>query len=187
MTSFLAHADVLLAIRALLALIFLSASVAKMRHWAAFEGVVANYRLLPRVLVPAVTYALPPVEAAIGSALLASLVIPAEALGFRASLAAGALLGVFAVAMAVNLLRGRAHIDCGCFQGALKQTLRWPLVARNGLLMLLMAATSRQAMPPATASQLASGLMAGIALFMILQSFNALWAVKIEFRKRGAV
>jgi uncharacterized membrane protein YphA (DoxX/SURF4 family) len=129
--SAIARPEVLIAIRMLSALIFLSAAVGKMRFWTVFEGVVANYRLLPRALIPAVAYALPPLEALIGACLLLGVAAP------WAPLAAAVLLGVFAIAMTVNLLRGRSHIDCGCFQGALKQTLRWPLVARNAVLMLL--------------------------------------------------
>ena len=41
--------------------------------------------------------------------------------------------------MGINLRRGRRHIDCGCFQSALKQTLSWTLVMRNVVLALLMA------------------------------------------------
>ncbi len=116
----LAHPDVAIAIRTLIALVFLSAAAAKMRNWPIFRGVVANYRLLPQVLVGPVTYALPPAEAAIGAMLPTSLFAPwAEA-------AAAVLLGAFAVAMGINLLRGRRQIDCGCFRGAL---VRLPNVA----------------------------------------------------------
>ena len=41
------------------------------------------------------------------------------------------LLLLFAAAMAVNLRRGRADIDCGCALGLLKERISWPLVARN--------------------------------------------------------
>jgi len=188
MFTIAAPATVLIAIRSLAALIFLSAASAKMRHWAAFEGVVANYRLLPRVLVAAAAYALPPVEAAIGASLLIGLFVPAlAALSQWASLAAAALLGVFAAAMAVNLVRGRAFIDCGCFQGTLKQALRWPLVARNAVLMLVTGATAGSASAPAAGLEALNGLLAGGSVFMILQSVNALLAVKIGFRRRGAV
>ena len=41
------------------------------------------------------------------------------------------LLLIFAAALAVNVLRGRTWIDCGCFRNGLKQTVSWLLVARN--------------------------------------------------------
>jgi hypothetical protein len=167
----LAHPDAAIAIRTLIALIFLSAATAKMRHWTILQGVVANYRLLPQVLVVPVTCALPPAEAAIAVALPTGLFAPwAEA-------AAALLLGAFALAMGINLLRGRRHIDCGCFQGALKQPLRWALVIRNALLVLLLGVAV--AVPPGRPGGwiVVNGLLAGSALFLVLQSLNTLWAI----------
>jgi len=44
------------------------------------------------------------------------------------------LMLVYAAAMALNLLRGRSQIDCGC--GADVHLLSWALVTRNGVLAL---------------------------------------------------
>jgi len=165
------HPDAVIAIRTLIALIFLSAATAKMRSWPIFQGVVANYRLLPQVLVGPVTYVLPPAEAAVGAILPTGLLAP------WAEGAAALLLATFAVAIGINLLRGRRHIDCGCFQGTLKQPLRWTLVSRNVLLALLLAVAG--AAPPGRPDgwTLVNGLLAGGALFVILQSLNVLWAL----------
>jgi hypothetical protein len=38
--------------------------------------------------------------------------------------------------MAVNLRRGRGHIDCGCGHAELRQPLNWLLVFRNIALAL---------------------------------------------------
>jgi hypothetical protein len=46
---------------------------------------------------------------------------------------AGTLFGVYSVAIAINLMRGRDRIDCGC--GGLGQELSWFLVGRNLLLI----------------------------------------------------
>ena len=118
--------------RTLIALVYLTAAIGKMRHWAVFQGVVANYRLLPDVLVTPFAYWLPPFEALLGAALLFGWLSP------WAELSAAALLLVFAAAMGINLMRGRQHIDCGCFQSVLKQRLSWTLVVRNGVLALLL-------------------------------------------------
>lgn len=48
-----------------------------------------------------------------------------------------ALLGLYTVAIAFNLARGRRDIDCGCSGPALRQTLSGSLLWRNGVLMLL--------------------------------------------------
>ena len=172
----LAHLDAVIAIRTLIALVFVSAAIGKMRNWPIFQGVVANYRLLPQVLVGPVTTVLPPAEAAIGAALPTGLWAPwTEA-------AAALLLGVFAVAMGINLLRGRRHIDCGCFQSTLKQPLSWTLVSRNALLALLLVAAGAAPSGRADAWAVANGLLAGGALFVVLQSFNALWASSAALR-----
>lgn len=169
------HSDAVVAIRTLVALVFLSAAIAKMRNWPIFQGVVANYRLLPQVLVGPVTYALPPVEAAIGILLPTGLFAPwTEA-------AAAWLLVAFAVAMGINLLRGRRHIDCGCFQGTLKQPLSWTLVSRNALLALLVAAGAAPGRPGAWT--VVNGLFAGGALFVVLQSLNTLWGISAAVRR----
>ena len=61
------------------------------------------------------------------------LLLPATArLG---ALTAGLLLLVFAAAMAINILRGRTAIDCGCFVGFTRQRIGWSLVVRNLLLV----------------------------------------------------
>jgi len=172
-----AHPEAIIAVRTLIALIFLSAAVGKMRNWQIFRGVVANYRLLPPVLVGPVTYVLPPAEAAIGAALPTGLLTP-----WLPAAAAG-LLGVFAVAMGINLLRGRRYIDCGCFQGTLKQPLSWILVTRNGLLasLLLAAGAAPSGQPGGWTA--ANGLLAGVALFIVLQSLNTLWAIVPAVRR----
>lgn len=112
----------------LLAAIFAIAAWGKRAAPDEFEGVVANYRLLPRAIVPVFARSLPWTEAV--AALL--LVVPgSRPLG--AALAA-LLLTAFAGAMAINIRRGRREIDCGCFRSTHRQHLSWPLVARNGVL-----------------------------------------------------
>jgi hypothetical protein len=167
----LAHPDAVIAIRILVALVFLSAALGKMRNWRIFRGVVANYRLLPQGLVGPVTYALPPLEAAIGATLATGLLAP------WAESAAAVLLSAFAVAIGINLLRGRRHIDCGCFQGTLRQPLRWALVSRNVLLALLLIAAGAAPSGIPDAWTMVNGLLAGGALFVVLQSLNVLWTV----------
>jgi Methylamine utilisation protein MauE len=117
------------AARLALAAVFALAAITKLRALDEFIGVVHNYRVLPDLLVRPVAYALPPFEAAIALGLLIEPTRAAAASG------AAALLLVFALAMAVNLVRGRVEIDCGCFASALKQRIGWSLVARNLVLI----------------------------------------------------
>lgn len=118
----------------LLAVIFAVSGAAKVRALDAFVGVVANYRLLPDFLLRPVALLLPPLELVIAFALL----VPASQ-AWAAGLAA-LLLVTFAVAMAINLGRGRAAIDCGCAIGLMKERISWPLVGRNLLLVAVAAA-----------------------------------------------
>ena len=165
-----------IAIRALVGLIFLTAAWGKLRHRLEFQGVVANYKLLPDALVAPFAIALPPIEALVGALLPTGLLSPAP------ELAAGFLLALFAIAMAVNIRRGRTHIDCGCFQSTLKQTLGWNLVARNAVLAL---ATSASALASGSipAWGRAEGLLAGAVMFVLLQSLNILWSVRPAWLK----
>lgn len=115
----------------LLALVFLAAGLSKLRALEAFEGVVHNFRLLPEAAVRPVTYALPVSEFGVAALVL----LPA--LRAYGGWGAAGLLVVFTAAVAINLLRGRREIDCGCFSSELKQSLSWWLVARNLALLAL--------------------------------------------------
>ena len=155
------------AVRVLIALVFFTAAIAKLRHWSVFEGVVGNYRLLPSMAVRPIAWLLPPAELLVGLGVLLN--------APHALLVAGVLLGLFALAMAVNISRGRSHIDCGCFNSALKQPLRWSLVARNAALIVLLPAGGGSPVAPPAA--LVLGVLAGVSLFVILQCVNALLAI----------
>lgn len=112
-----------------LALVFGLGAVSKFSAWAELEGVVANFRVLPRTLVPVVTRVLPPVELLLAAGVLVPVTRGPAALGMAI------LLVVFAAAIGVNVARGRTGIDCGCFRSSLKQNLSWWLVVRNMLLL----------------------------------------------------
>jgi hypothetical protein len=149
------------------ALLFLLAGVDKLRHRALLPGVIANYRLLPAALVAPAALLLAPVELAVAAGLL---------LGVKpwAPLAAMGLLLLFAGAMAVNILRGRRHIDCGCGHAGLRQALGWGQVARN--VALVAALLPALAFGPAMlgAADTAMAMAAGTALYLLLLMFQAL-------------
>ena len=119
--------------RLVLAAVFAMAAFAKLRSLEEFVGVVHNYRTLPEFLVRPIAYGLPQLEAAIALALLLE---PTRSAG---AILAAALLALFALAMALNLARGRVEIDCGCFAAALRQRISWALVGRNVTLIALAA------------------------------------------------
>lgn len=91
-----------------LALILVAAAIPKIRNADEFQGVVTNYRLLPSFMVAPFAKLLPWLE--LGSA-IALLVPPVREV---AAWVAAGLFMMFAMALAINVGRGRTHIDCGC-------------------------------------------------------------------------
>lgn len=124
-----------------LALLFLSAAVGKFRGLTYFRGNLREYALLPDPFVPIAAVLIPLVELTIAAAAVNA------ATGARAMIAGGALLGVYAFAIGINLLRGRSDIDCGCTGPAARQTLNGWLVLRN---IALIAVAACGAAAPAT-------------------------------------
>jgi len=147
-----------IAIQVAAALIFLEAAVGKFRDWDAFEGVVAGYDLGPEWAQMAVARLLPPVETILAALLFVGV------LAQWAAWFAAILFAVFAGAMAINLVRGRTTIDCGC--GRPGQPLTWGRVAKN--LCLALALVAAQAFNgPADLPQWSLGLAAGVAIFLV--------------------
>ncbi len=147
-----------------LAALFASAAAGKLRALAEFEGVVANYRLLPAALARPAALALPAAEVAVALLLL----VPATR--GAGGVAAAALLALFAVAMGVNILRGRREIDCGCFRTTHRQYLTaWHLV-RNAVLvgfaLTLTLPVAARALTVADTGQAALGAAALYAIYL---------------------
>lgn len=117
------------AITVFIALIFARAALHKATEFTEFTGFVADYRLVPQHLVGPVSLGL--VGAEVLTVLL--LLVPG---GQPFGLGLGVLMfTLYAGAMAVNIRRGRTHIECGC--GGTVQPLGWALVGRNGVLVLV--------------------------------------------------
>jgi hypothetical protein len=100
-------------------------------------------------------------------------------------LASIVLLGLFAAAMAVNLYRGRADIDCGCGQSFLKQSLSWTLVVRNAVLATLLL-PSLAMLDPMPMSAALTGVGAGLAFFLLYLLLNTISALPRPDRRRFA-
>ncbi|MEX2334920.1 MAG: MauE/DoxX family redox-associated membrane protein [Pseudohongiella sp.] len=123
-----------------LALLFLLAARHKISAHRRFEAQLAAYRLLPDALISPAARVLPWLEIAVAIRLLFAVTRPVGAV------LAATLLAVYALAMGINLSRGRSQIDCGC--GDTPQSLSGLLVLRNcvlaiGALMLLAPVAAR--------------------------------------------
>jgi methylamine utilization protein MauE len=114
------------------ALLFVSAAFHKFTDPAVFGQVLRAYRLVPEPLA-AFSLSVPLLEVAIGVSLLVS--------AMRASVAAaGALLLTFyALAIAINLARGRRHVSCGCGGPNDRRPIALWMVFRNLALAALLA------------------------------------------------
>lgn len=112
----------------ILSYVFVTAALHKWRGRARFEGILQNYRVLPRFAVRPAAVLLPPLEFALGVALFPG--------GGLAAWPAAALLILYSAAIALNLLRGRRSIDCGCGGTEHGQTLSEWLLLRNAILIV---------------------------------------------------
>ena len=121
-----------------LGVFFVAAALPKVVDPPAFAHMVYNYRLVPGALVNLMALVLPWFELMAGIALILGI-------WTRTSAAlVGALLGVFVVAISVNLARGNA-IDCGCFDvtAAGKSVaerladMRWVVLRDAGMLAMV--------------------------------------------------
>ena len=126
-------------LRSALALLFLVAASHKARDLGGFRATLADYHLLPE---GASAFAAPLVAAS-EIAVAAALALPG--LRLPAPLSAAGLLAVYTAAIAINLARGRRHIDCGCAGPIRRQPLSGWLIARN---VALMAAALVCLLPP---------------------------------------
>lgn len=171
-----------LAARLLGALVFATAVRGKLVHRHELPGVIANYRLLPARLASAAGWSVVALESLVVLSLVSGV-----ALAAGAALAI-ALLGGFALAMGINLRRGRREIDCGCFQSGLRQRLSATLVARNLVLAALLTPLIAGS-GGATLLQRLDGFGAGLAayiLYLVLGELDSLRYSSAELRRRFA-
>jgi hypothetical protein len=137
-----------------------------------------DYRLLPGFAIGLLGAALPALEIAL------ALTLPVNALCPWPEYLAAALLMLFAGAMAINLVRGRADIACGCALGTgARHQLRWPFVVRNlaACVLILCARVGDNTQGPETLL----ALPAALAMFLLLEAANTLWALPRALKASG--
>lgn len=145
-------------------LMLLFAAVHKLSAIGEFRAILADYRVMPASVVPFVAILLPLNEILLGLAWLFTNV--------DVWLPTAGLLALYTAGIAINLLRGRVHISCGCGFGrstSADEALTWGLVLRN---LVLIAAALVNAMPGTSRTfgmidyvTLIAGLIAILLLF----------------------
>jgi uncharacterized membrane protein YphA (DoxX/SURF4 family) len=113
-------------LRVALALLFAISVWEKVQGFSKFKRAMRDYELIPRAWVSIAARSLIVCEGVVAIALVAT---PWSGLGVIG------LLVVYCVAIAINLARGRAEIDCGC-GGTDGQPLSSLLLVRNALLAI---------------------------------------------------
>jgi Methylamine utilisation protein MauE len=114
------------------ALVMFAAAWHKFSERDEFIGALDAYQMIPSVLLYPVARVLPMIEIAIG---FLSLIPATRSVGLTAF---AILIAIYGLAIAINLVRGRNEIDCGC--GGEVHLLSWGLVARNLMLVVLASA-----------------------------------------------
>lgn len=141
---FLTDPVVVLVVRWGLAAVFVFAVIHKLSAMPEFVVTLGAYRLLPAPLTTPLAWLLVAIE------LLVALGLLANSDGF-AMLAAGWLC-LYALAMLINLMRGRRDLDCGCGGPVGRQNISGALVLRN---LALAAVALLSAWPPEPSRSLA--------------------------------
>jgi len=131
-----------------------------------FSGILAQYKLLPKGSEVAASAVVPAVEV-----IAALLLLFAPEVG--AIIAAG-LLGGYAVAIGVNLQRGRQHIDCGC--GGDSVPLSPGLVWRNLAMILLLGCVFAASSAATSATTYLLGSAFALGLCALYVCYNQLQA-----------
>lgn len=130
------------------ALLFLLAAAHKFNNRMQFRGILDAYKILPNSIVILAAICIPVLELSIGIGWLVLAV-----LFFQLSfipLISIALLTIYALAIVINLKRGRNYIDCGCGFSAKNssgnstgsQQISSGLVLRNIILIALVSLTA---------------------------------------------
>jgi hypothetical protein len=164
------------AAQATMGLVFLGSAVAKLRDWRTFHGIFAAYRLTPEVLWAPGAAGVVAAELIAGAGLVAGAV--------WGGISGAALLTLFAGAMAVNLLRGRREISCGCTFGGAGEGLRWRDVLRNIALAALLLVAAPAPSPDLSGRLLA--LSAASLLFVLLLGLQGLSGLSDRFKAAHA-
>lgn len=111
-----------------LGLLLGAAAADKLRDPARFRSAFAGYRLLPDAALGSAAVVV------IGTELAAALLVVLPTTRALGGLFAAGLMATYGVAIAVNLLRGRTRIDCGCLGFGQSARIAWWMVGRNVVL-----------------------------------------------------
>lgn len=158
-----------LAIRVFVGLLLLLGVKHKSSRRSEFVAIVRDYQLMPDRMAAIVAHGIVAAEGAIGVALL---IWPSS---LPAGIAASSLFAVFAIAVTLNLLRGRRDLMCGCDNDG---AISWAVVLRNIILgCVVLGGAWYGAERHHGLIDWASATLCGVALLGVYEAAHRLWAI----------
>ena len=152
-----------------MALLFGLASYGKLSEFRVFCVTLEEYQLIPVQLVTTVAVAVTGLE------LLISVGACWQPTAQSAMFSASVLLTIYGFAIAINLMRGRRDIDCGCTGPARRQLLSgWLLIRNVGLIVIAFIGASVPSERALTASDIVLLALALIAVMALYAAINQL-------------
>lgn len=159
------------------ALLLARAAAHKLGQRRELVAIIANYRVVPARWAAIAAVAV--VAAETSAALL--LVYPATRP--RGAIIAASLFITYAAAIAVNLRRGRIHIDCGCVAASQRRAIGAWMVWRNGALAIAAALSATPVAARTLSAFDALTICGGVAVLCLLYAaFDQLGAIVIRTR-----
>lgn len=165
-----------------LAMLLAASSAHKARNISQFAATFRNYEIAPEMFAPFASLLVIAVEAATALGLL----VPAS----RAIAAVGAtgLFLAYGAAIAVNLARGLADIDCGCNFGGSRERLTPALICRNAILAgVALAAAAPVGMRSLGWLDYASAALFAATATALYMTFESLRANTARFHAAGHI
>lgn len=157
-------------------LLFLRAAAHKLFEFDEFQGFLTDYALIPERLIK------PAAMGLVGLELLTVITLVFGVTRPFGLMLAMALLGLYAVAIGINLHRGNRRIECGC--GGAPQLLSPSLVWRNVVLMVMALIPLVSLPDQVTTAELAVSIAAAICLWVLYALFEQSNANLIAIKAR---
>jgi hypothetical protein len=150
----------------------------KFNHMAEFKRVLNGYKILPFTWVSPASRLLMMLEFLTAVALL----LPDTRL--MGALLAANLMLIYGGAMAINLLRGRRLLDCGCHLNSQKQPISWQAVVRNlmftGTMLLLLLPQSTRVLNFLDGALIIFGVAITSLIYIIFHQLNYAQSLQLK-------
>ncbi len=165
--------NLIFVIRFFLGTYLLIGAIRKIINYNIFVQGVFDYQILPANLSRIIGLLLPWIELLLGSSLILGIALPAS------SIASSLLIGVFVIAIEINLNRGR-KIDCNCYGIGSTPEISRGKSARNILLLLLLVILFSLSLFTVSVNWLAS-FRNDIAVFLISPEATLFFLFSVVF------